>query len=502
MFSKESVTGQSIFLMVGRTIGTITSMVIPLILVRIFSQNDYGVYKFIFLIYANLVSILPLGMSQSLFYFVPYQDKKKDVYVKQTFLFLLLAGMVILLVAYLFTYRLTPLFQTEHSRIILFLISLSCFLGISSSLLDPLMIAEKKAGLASIVIAISDVLSAVLIIIFSITTNTIIGLMVGFTIYGFLRFIYCFFYINRSYGFVFKGAYGTTWKDQLSYALPLGLANLITVIQLNLHQFVVSFSFSASVFAIYSVATFQVPLVRVWYSSIADVILVRMTEFRRSNETQKILKLWLNSVMKLFIAFFPIFIFLFVFSEEFIVILFTRSYIEAVPVFRIFLFTLLLYSVNCHSVLRSYAETRFIFNVNLATLITNTGLLWVFVRTLGIWGAAFSTVIVGVFSNILMLWKISKLLNIGIFKLFPIKEICKISFCGLASGLLMLPLKGIYSPNGLLTGLLFLGLSFIFYSSLYGIGIWVTKVIPEDEQFIITRYILRLKKSLLGMVGY
>lgn len=494
MFSKESVTGQSVFLMVGRTIGTITSMVIPLILVRIFSQNDYGVYKFVFLIYANLISILPLGMSQSLYYFVPYQDKKRDVYVKQTFLFLFLGGVVILLIAYLFTYRITPLFQTGHSRIILFLLSLSCYFGISSSLLEPLMIAEKKAGLASIVIAISDVLSAVLIIIFSITTSTLIGLMVGFTIYGFLRFICCFIYINRSYGFVFRGVYGATWKDHLSYALPLGLAGLIMMIQLNLHQFVVSFSFSASIFAIYSVATFQVPLVRIWYSSIADVILVKMTELRRSNETQKILSLWLNSVMKLFVAFFPIFIFLFVFSEEFIVTLFTGPYITAVPVFRIFLFTLLLYSINCHSVLRSYAETRFIFNVNLATLFANTGLLWVLVKTLGIWGAAFSTVIVGVFSNLLMLWKIAKLLNVGISELFPIKKICKISLCGLASGLLMLPLKKIYSPSGLFAGLLFLGLSFILFIALYGIGIWVTKVIPEDEQFIITRYVLRLKK--------
>src|SRR6266536_1368222 len=58
-------------LFLGRTLAFAVTFAMPLVLVRVFSQEEYGLYKQLFLVHESLVAILTLGLVSSLYYFIP-----------------------------------------------------------------------------------------------------------------------------------------------------------------------------------------------------------------------------------------------------------------------------------------------------------------------------------------------------------------------------------------------------------------------------------------------
>lgn len=53
----------------GRALASVATLLIPLTLVRLFDQTEYGTYKQLFLVFATLYSVALVGLSDSLYYF-------------------------------------------------------------------------------------------------------------------------------------------------------------------------------------------------------------------------------------------------------------------------------------------------------------------------------------------------------------------------------------------------------------------------------------------------
>ena len=87
MKKQESLTKQSLFLVIGRSVAHLLQLFLPIILVRIFTKEEYGLYRQLFLIYYTFISIGQMGMDQSLFYFFPRHPEKRESLLVQTFLF-------------------------------------------------------------------------------------------------------------------------------------------------------------------------------------------------------------------------------------------------------------------------------------------------------------------------------------------------------------------------------------------------------------------------------
>ena len=66
----------AMILMSGRFLGFILAFITPMVLVRVFTQEDFGTYKQLFLIVNTLFVIAQMGMAESLYYFLPQAGKK------------------------------------------------------------------------------------------------------------------------------------------------------------------------------------------------------------------------------------------------------------------------------------------------------------------------------------------------------------------------------------------------------------------------------------------
>ena len=91
---EQSLNKQMGFLFVGRLVAFSFVFAIPLVLVRVFSTEDFGLYKQLFLVHETLSLSLTLGLSASIFYFIPRYSSAWRAYLHQTLFILWCLGIL------------------------------------------------------------------------------------------------------------------------------------------------------------------------------------------------------------------------------------------------------------------------------------------------------------------------------------------------------------------------------------------------------------------------
>ncbi len=486
MRNNESLTQKTIILTAARTIGLLVNILLPIILVRLISVEEYGVYKIVGTVAIFTASTLPLGMIQSLYYFLPtYKERHREI-LSNTIIFLV--GCAIFLLLVFFTlYKIDLLwFAKGLSSFLIFIIFVIFILTFFNSVIAPFLIADNRTVSGAKFLALSDVIIAVVILIFSFLGRSSSWVMFGWMTGGVIFFIISLWAIRQYFPLIYEK---DLMRMQLRYALPFGFANIVNMVQFYLHQFTVSIFFNAAMFAIYSVGTFQLPVVRIWYSSVADVILIRMTELRAQGLVSEVLNLWLSSIRKLALVFIPAMVFMFIVAKVFIVVFFTDQYANSVPIFMVSLAQYLTYIVNCHSVLRAFGETSFIFKNNTIMLMITIVLLIPLVKVIGVMGAVLATVLAAYISNGLMLIKISSLLSVSMVRLFPWGNLAKIFLLSIGSGVLAFLVTCLS-----FSGIIKLVAAAIVFSLAYFIGVWILPGILAEEERAALR---QIKKHIL-----
>ena len=75
-----SLKKEASFNFIGRKIEFLFAMATPIILVRVFSQNDYGLYQQALIIGTTITSLLSFNIVHNLFYFYPIAKNKKQLF--------------------------------------------------------------------------------------------------------------------------------------------------------------------------------------------------------------------------------------------------------------------------------------------------------------------------------------------------------------------------------------------------------------------------------------
>src|SRR5688572_8984487 len=75
-------------LVAGRAAAFAVTFALPLLLVRMLDPTEFGTYKQLFLIFSTVYALVPLGMGESLFYFVPRAGEGSGRYVANALLWL------------------------------------------------------------------------------------------------------------------------------------------------------------------------------------------------------------------------------------------------------------------------------------------------------------------------------------------------------------------------------------------------------------------------------
>lgn len=395
-------------LIAARLVSACITLFIPLVLARMMPQAEYGTYKLLFLLAATAAHILPCGVSQSLYFFVPRAPEPR-VYFAQTLAFMVGAGALgaLALAAsgpLLATALSTPALA-EHR------LELAAYTGllVAALPLEVSITSQGRTRLAAATYLASDALRAAALVL---------PALAGFGLHGMMRAMIAWAALRLAVASasMLAGHHGRLWdgrlfRQQLAYALPFGTAILFAIPQQYAHQFIVAHAVGPSLFAIYAVACFELPFVDLFYTPTGEVLMVRLGELERTGRRSEGAAAFREAVDRLAMIILPPIFFVFAVAPAFITTMFGPRFAAAAPIFRICLLVMPLGIWPLDATLRARGETRHILATYVAKAAVCIPLAWVAVQRFGLVGAAASYVTAEVLGRALLAWRVPRALS-------------------------------------------------------------------------------------------
>ncbi len=357
--NNKSLTKMAGIIMLGKIVAVIVSVLTPIFIIRIFNQEDFGLYKQAFLIAITFVPILGFGLGQNVYYFFPYKPKKHKAIVLNILLIYSVIGIFTFLLFVFYPSIILSIFKEKKIVDFIPWIGVYIIITLLSSFFEDVAIANKKIAFSSILVILSNVVRVSVVLLTALISKDILMVIWAATGFGFLRMIVFLIYISKwfrksKYQFDFK-----LIKEQLLYTLPYGFDAILYYLRMQFHNFFVSFFFSSQMFAIYSIGVFQIPLINIVRQSVTTILISEISKLAHEGKFDKIRAVFSNSIRKSSLCFFPFFCFFFTIKREFIIALFTSNYIDSIPIFSLNLFSILCFTLISDPIFKAFPEYKY-----------------------------------------------------------------------------------------------------------------------------------------------
>jgi O-antigen/teichoic acid export membrane protein len=465
-------------LTLGRIAAYAVMFVVPLVNVRTLSVEEYGYYRQFWLIFETLSPMLILGFPRSLLYHLPRAESREEkaAYLTQTVLFLTLMSLVGVLV-YAVMARQLGAGLGAAARAFYWRLSFFTLFMVVTDFMEVLFVAQRQSVAQSVYHATTSAVQAICVIVASYVSRDVSAIVWVLAFFGLARFIFGLGYVHARYRLSLAGVSLHSVREQLSFALPIGLAGVALILVAQTDKFIINRFLGREAFAVYTVGAVQVPFVNIIRTSIGNVTFPMMVQYQKTANTKAMLALWQRSLLKTEVMFFPIFVFLMVSARPFITILFTEQYEAATPVFMMYLLLFLRASVETGTIIQAYKRTMFIFAGFVAGFVTNVVLGLVLFNAMGRLGVPLATVITMNAINAVNLWYSARLIGAGYFDLFPVVELTKRFVAAALPGLLMVLLYRVHP----ITNFIELCVAGLVYSLMYVAICAVTRLVTVDD---------------------
>lgn len=406
--SKEAVsTGQSgqdgqggfvrraAWLTMANVIAFGLSFLAPLLLVRMLSQTEFGLYKQVFQILITACAALNLQVSSTAYYFMPRAPEKKLQVTMNVLAFYGAAGSLVAALFIIYPECVLLVFTGGELVTYMPLLGVTILLWMVASNLEIIPLALGDVRTSSVFIVIAQLTKSALTISAALAFHSIRAVIWAAAIQGLLQILFMFGYMWRRFGSLGDAFDWPLFKAQIANALPYGLGSFAQAAQGDLHNFVVSRYFPPAGFAVYSVGLFQLPLLGLLTLAFGAALIPEVSRLAAEGDQRGIIPVWLNGVRKLALVVVPTCALMFVLRYEIITLLFTRAYEAATPLFAIYLFSALLPMTLTGSPIRAHEEFKFFrFKLHLALLPVTLGALYVGIHAAGLVGAVSAVVAV------------------------------------------------------------------------------------------------------------
>lgn len=419
----DSILTRARPLLAGRLAGAVIALAVPMVLARVFLPASYGTFKQGWLVGQTLALILPMGLTQSLYYFVPREPAERDRFVAQTLWTHLALGALaaaILLAG-------APLLAAHFSNPELLAHApwLAAFAGlaIAGAPLDVAWNASGRIGAAALARLSTDVGRSAALVAGALVTRDVEGAFAGIAAAHAVRAALTFAILAREHGLAVRAA---ALRRQIAYALPFGLAFLLVVPQQQLHHYAVGAAVSTAAFAIYSVGTFQLPVVDVLYTPVSELLQIGLAQADGAGRPPSAgLPLFHEAVLQLSFAFAPLVGLLAVIAPELIQLLFSPIYLQAVPIFRLGALAVLLAALPLDAVMRARAQNRFMLGLSAAKLAATAGLVLAGLARGGPIGALAGWIVAEAAGRAVMLARAAALFEVPLRRILPLRGLAQ-----------------------------------------------------------------------------
>jgi O-antigen/teichoic acid export membrane protein len=405
---RPTLLGKAGPLVLARLFTAGLTICIPFVLARAMTLQEFGTYKQLFLIAMTLYLLMPFGVVQSLYYFMPRAESKRP-FVGQTLVYSLGAGLFAGFLLVLLTGQIGHWFQNPDMVHYRWSVGAYTAFLVASLPLEITLTSQGRTKWSAICYLGSDIIRAGAMTLPVLLGYGLAGCMWAIAALMLLRTAVTWVLLLRTTtGPLFDRK---LFSEQIAYAAPFGAAMLLAVPQQYLHQYAVSVLVAPALYAIYTIGCFQLPVVDLLYTPTSEVLMVQLGELDKAGRMEEGVRAFREATARLAFFFLPMSAFLFAIAPEFIVALFGAKFSAAIPLFRISVIGVALTIFPMDGVLRARHQTRHIFIAYLVKALVTIPLVYFGATRFGMIGAITSYAITEVIGKSVLMIRVPAALS-------------------------------------------------------------------------------------------
>ncbi|WP_457576316.1 oligosaccharide flippase family protein [Desulfomarina sp.] len=381
---------QATALIVGKILASLSEAIIPIILVRFLPMEEVGILSGVLLVYALLAPVFATAFPDALVYFLPTRiaAERRVIAIKVALIMLLMgvvAGFLLLslgLVAFFLPGVLARITDSVVGGVsvmgpsgLKYLLVLAFYpLGdFPARMLPNLLIIEDRAKTAATVGVVKSLLAVIAILVPVLLHLDLWVIISCYSLSGLLYGLFLVYYLlvlfPRTKGK--KTVVDVSVGQIVRFAVPMGITEATMLLYNRVDQFLVALVFTASLVAQYKIGAWQIPFVTSIAYSVGAVYTPCFRTLMHEGRAEEAIRIWRLSIEKVALISVPLGLVFVVGAEELIELLFTREYLGAAMVFRLYCFLTVGRVAAFGNVLVAAGRPELIFRVAVLSFIAN-----------------------------------------------------------------------------------------------------------------------------------
>jgi O-antigen/teichoic acid export membrane protein len=438
---------QAFWLTASKFIAVLLNVGLPILLVRLMAQAEYGVYKEAFLFVGTATNVATFGVGMSAFYFMPRYPERGGQIALNILVYNFLAGWIPLIILAFYPQVLKSLFRTSALAPLAILLGVLVLVTLTSSLVQQIPTALQDVRYSTIFIVGTQLVRAITLAAAVLLFRSVKSLIVAAILNQLFSIAVLFWYLHGRFPRFWAHFDWPFFKEQLAYALPYGAFGFLWVIQKDLDNYFVSASLGPRDYAIYAIGWLDVPLITLILESVASVMIVRISSLQQEDRKADIRYVTAAATNRLAAIYFPLFMLLLVAGHDLIVLLYTRTYEKSTSIFQISILLLPMGVFLLDPIVRAYKELRnFVLGTRIVFFAVLFCVLFPVVRHFGMMGAAIAAVAAQVIERILIGWKAARVVDARLADLALYIDLFKVTGVTIAAGLVAYTVRNLISP--------------------------------------------------------
>lgn len=425
---------------------SIFATLLPLVIVRMLSAEDVGIFK-VFFLYLTIFPALSLtaGVRSGLPFWVGQQEQRESAF-QASALSVFVAGLLLACICLALHTVGAGILGWTDLQAVLFCIALG--VGVAATYFDEASIAVGHIWRGALFYSGFELLRICTILAAVAMYRTITAIFIAHTAVVALKAVAGFYYGYRL-NIVGLNFDRTILRGVWRYAFPVSIAWVFGIVFNYADQIVLSTFLSSTEFAFYSIGCLTLPPIFILEQSITRVLIPEMSCAFARNDARTAGKLFRQAASQMAQFFIPAVIGLVVFARPIIEILFTKQYSSAFQYLQWYALSYLLFIVPFDAVARAKGHAHWILKAFLLFSVLSLSCAYLFTRLYGPYGALATLLLSGIAMRLYTVQYMKRECGWRTGDFFPIAAIIRISIVSLLAGVVADSLRPLFGDEHL-----------------------------------------------------
>ncbi|MFO7567841.1 MAG: oligosaccharide flippase family protein [Enhygromyxa sp.] len=418
-------------LVFGRFVAMLAEVALPFVIARMLGKADVGAWSGLMLIHNTLANVLTAGFPAAMLYYMAGRsDEQRTAIARRLYATVMVLGVMIggvLLLVGLFGDQALASFgkwvsgdEGEPAELhALRYLALYPVFDVLARVFPNYMISLGRARTS----AAFGVLRAI-----GMTAGALIpatlglglpGMVMGLTLFSVVQAIGIGRVVREQQQGVERVEAEVSVGEMLRFSYPLGLTDMINVLNQAVDRYAILLLFSAEALADYHNGAWQIPVTAIAYS-VGHVYVPRFVELIKQGQSEEAVELWRESIHKVSLIVVPVCMVFAVGAEEFITVGFTAEYLGAAPVFRAYTIYTMARVASFGALILATGRSKLLLRAAGFSLLSNLAITGSLVFVIGFLGPAIGTALAFIPTVALYCYYIARALEVEMRKTFPV----------------------------------------------------------------------------------